>query len=311
MADIKWSAFPTIGALSTGDTLVGLRSGANVQFSTVTIPWTLANGGTNAALTASNGGIFYSTATAGAILSGTATAGQLLRSGASTAPTWSTTTYPATNAINTLLYASSANVMAALATANNGVLITSSGGVPSISSTLPGGIAATNMALTTPTLGAASATSVSFSSTSGIIGTTTNDNAAALSVGELVSSVVADTTASLTAGTVANVTSISLTAGDWDVYGNVAFQGAASTTLSQAQCWCSSTSATLPDITLRSQIFFNSTLPFSTAFPGVAFTTPTLRFSLSGTTTIYFSVRAGFAVSTLTAGGAIYARRRR
>lgn len=57
---------------------------------------TLAQGGTNASLTASNGGIFYSTGSAGAILSGTATAGQILRSGASTAPTWSTATYPAT-----------------------------------------------------------------------------------------------------------------------------------------------------------------------------------------------------------------------
>jgi hypothetical protein len=54
----------------------------------------LANGGTNAALTASNGGIFYSTATAGAILSGTATARQILLSGLSSAPAWSTATYP-------------------------------------------------------------------------------------------------------------------------------------------------------------------------------------------------------------------------
>lgn len=100
----------------------------------------LANGGTNANLTASNGGIFYSTGSAGAILSGTATAGQLLVSGASTTPAWTTTTYPSTNAINTLLYASAANVMSALATANNGVLITSSGGVPLISSTLPSAV---------------------------------------------------------------------------------------------------------------------------------------------------------------------------
>jgi hypothetical protein len=56
----------------------------------------LAYGGTNANLTASNGGIFYSTATAGAVLAGTATAGQVLRSGASTTPAWSTATYPAT-----------------------------------------------------------------------------------------------------------------------------------------------------------------------------------------------------------------------
>ena len=143
MADIKWSAFPSIGALATGDTLVGLRAGANVRFSTLTIPWTLANGGTNAALTASNGGIFYSTATAGAILSGTATAGQMLQSGSTAAPAWSTSTYPATNAVNTLLYASSANVMAALATANNGMLVTSAGGVPSIGNTVGASISVT------------------------------------------------------------------------------------------------------------------------------------------------------------------------
>ncbi len=54
----------------------------------------LANGGTNANLTASNGGIFYSTGSAGAILSGTATANKLLVSGASGAPSWSTPTFP-------------------------------------------------------------------------------------------------------------------------------------------------------------------------------------------------------------------------
>ena len=56
----------------------------------------LALGGTNAALTASNGGIVYSTSSELAILSGTATAGQILRSGSSAAPSWSTATYPAT-----------------------------------------------------------------------------------------------------------------------------------------------------------------------------------------------------------------------
>lgn len=60
----------------------------------------LAFGGTNANLTASNGGIFYSTATAGAILAGTATAGQIIRSGANAAPSWSTATYPATAGTN-------------------------------------------------------------------------------------------------------------------------------------------------------------------------------------------------------------------
>ena len=48
----------------------------------------LANGGTNAALTASNGGIIYSTASAFAVLPGTVTAGQCLLSGSSAAPAW-------------------------------------------------------------------------------------------------------------------------------------------------------------------------------------------------------------------------------
>lgn len=59
------------------------------QFGNITFPISLANGGTSASLTASNGGIFYSTASAGAILAGTATAGLALLSGSSTAPTWS------------------------------------------------------------------------------------------------------------------------------------------------------------------------------------------------------------------------------
>jgi len=100
-------------------------------------PIPLSAGGTNANLVASNGGIFYSNASAGAILSGTGTASQALLSGSSSAPIWSSATYPASTTINQLLYSSSNDVIGGLATGNNGVLITSAGGVPSISSTLP------------------------------------------------------------------------------------------------------------------------------------------------------------------------------
>jgi hypothetical protein len=48
-----------------------------------------------------------------------------------------TATYPDTTTINQLLFSSANNVISEIATANNGVLITSAGGVPSISSTLP------------------------------------------------------------------------------------------------------------------------------------------------------------------------------
>jgi len=90
----------------------------------------LTYGGTNANLTAANGGIFYSTATAGAILAPTATANQVLLSGSNTTPAWSSATYPATTTINQILYSSSNNVIVGLSTANQAVLTTGTGGVP-------------------------------------------------------------------------------------------------------------------------------------------------------------------------------------
>lgn len=63
----------------------------------------------------------------------TATSGQVLQSqGSTTDPAFSTATYPATTTINQILYSSSANVVAGLSTANNGVLTTGTGGVPVI-----------------------------------------------------------------------------------------------------------------------------------------------------------------------------------
>ena len=116
--------FPTSGTLATTSQIPAF-------------PLSLANGGTNANLTASNGGIFYSTATAGAILSGTATANQVLLSGSSTTPAWSTATYPATTTINQVLYSNAANTITGLATANTSCLTTNGSGVPSWNTTLP------------------------------------------------------------------------------------------------------------------------------------------------------------------------------
>lgn len=157
MAGVKISALPAVAAALLTDFFPVVQAGvtsketlqqvmtlfeANIVITDANFSGVLAlnHGGTNANLTASNGGIFYSTATAGAILSGTATAAQMLQSGSSAAPAWSTATWPATTTINQLLYSSSANTVAGLATGNSGTLITSAGGVPSISSTLPSAV---------------------------------------------------------------------------------------------------------------------------------------------------------------------------
>jgi hypothetical protein len=106
------------------------KGAANVSTATGILP--MANGGFNANLTASNGGILYSGASAIAVLAGTSTANQALLSGSSTTPAWSTATYPATTTVNQILYSSAANVIGGLGTANNSVLVTSGAGVPSL-----------------------------------------------------------------------------------------------------------------------------------------------------------------------------------
>lgn len=316
------SQIPTGAALTKADdtnvtlTLGGSSTTALVNAASITAGWTgqlgLTRGGTAASLTASNGGIVYSNASTLAVLAGTATAGQMLQSGASTTPAWSTSTYPATNGISTLLYASSANVMAALPTANSSVLVTSSGGVPSLSTTLPSGLAATNMTLTTPTLGAATATTITFNpTTGGVVGTTTNNNTNAGNVGEFVSSVVPiGTPVSLTTNTPIDITSIPLTAGDWDAWGNVGFTGNALTTFAIGRGWISQTSATSPDASLYAQqLYPTSPTIFTLGFP--TFAVPGIRVPIGSTTTIYLSVVGSFGVNTCSGFGGIYARRRR
>jgi hypothetical protein len=98
--NIDTSASPTfkgvtLSALSTGIAHVnslGVFSSSAVDLSSSDVIniLPLAKGGTNANLTASNGGIVYSGASSLAILSGTGTAGQCLISGASSAPSWAT-----------------------------------------------------------------------------------------------------------------------------------------------------------------------------------------------------------------------------
>ena len=131
------SATPSSGVLTISGGSTGLTTSASGSTVDITGTLNLASGGTNADLTASNGGIFYSTASAGAILSGTATAKQILQSGASTTPSWSTATYPSTTSVNQLLYSSSNNTVAGLTTMDSATLITSGAGAPSLSQTLP------------------------------------------------------------------------------------------------------------------------------------------------------------------------------
>lgn len=160
--------------------------------------------------------------------------------------------------------------------------------------------------LITPELGAATADSISFNTNIGIIGTATNDLAATGSVGALFSTVVPHSSSiPITHNTDTNIASIVLDPGDYDVWGNISFD-ASGTDLNTVVGWVSSTSALLPDFSLRTE--FTNTL---SKFADTGICVPMRPFQLASTTTIYLSAEVGFTAGSVTACGAIYARRRR
>jgi len=166
---------------------------------------------------------------------------------------------------------------------------------------------ATSPTLVTPVLGAASATSITFTSTTGVVGTTTNDNAAAGSVGELIeSNILSGSAITLTSGVTANITSISLIAGDYDVWGTV--EVVPSGTLTVLKCAVSTSSAALPvDAGLGSSFCLSAS--FTSGNQAIV-PCGMRRVSVSSTTTVYLVVAATFGTGC-TGFGYIGARRRR
>lgn len=154
---------------------------------------------------------------------------------------------------------------------------------------------------------ATTGTAVSGGQLGNIAGTTTNDNAAAGNVGEFKSSVVpiGSAVTLTTSGVPVDITSISLTAGDWDVWGNVGFTGNGIVGASGWYAWTSATSATQPDLSLASiQVLTAS------ASTTLAEAVPYQRYSLASTTTIYLTGEfAAGAVTSVVGFGGIYARR--
>lgn len=160
-----------------------------------------------------------------------------------------------------------------------------------------------------PTVAATAAAGTTQIATTAFVrnGTTTNDSAFSGQVGEYISASVASPGSGITSATTANVTSISLTAGDWDVRGNAIFIAAGSTALSSLQLAINTTSATLPTPP-NADAYTVSQLTFATGGTQGISTGPT-RISVASTTTVYLVANAAFTTSTMTAYGSISARR--
>jgi hypothetical protein len=140
--------------------------------------------------------------------------------------------------------------------------------------------------------------------TSGVIeqGITSGAAAPAGYKGEVISAaVLAASAVSLTNSTAKNITSISLTAGNWVVLGVVSLAGSTSN-ISQAISWCSTTSATLPDNSIRSG---------QSSAVNTQFNLPTavLILNLAATTTVYLEGYAVFVTGTVGGSGYIAAIR--
>lgn len=172
-----------------------------------------------------------------------------------------------------------------------------------------GNITATGTVTAASVAGAISATTIAASGTitpsqtNGIVGTTTNNNANAGSVGEFISSVVPSGSAvAMTNNVSANITTISLTAGDWDVWGTTNFTLSATGTSMGG--WINTVSATQPTSPNGASV----TMTFS--FSGVlGASVGRTRISIASTTTVYLSGAVAFASGTCGGFGFLGARR--
>ena len=129
-------------------------------------------------------------------------------------------------------------------------------------------------------------------------------------IGQPLSSLIPSGSAvSLTTGTPANVTSIALTAGDWDVEGTVDYV-ASTASIAVSAVWESginTTTAALP--TDGTEVFYATPAVIATTSFKTSLVIPRKIINVSAGTTVYLVTEATFTAGTVTAYGSITARR--
>jgi len=133
-----------------------------------------------------------------------------------------------------------------------------------------------------------------------IRGTITNDSAASGFVGEYQESIISTTTNATTTAQYADLTSLSLTAGDWLVTGFINWDSRTGISSTSGN---SATGLTSGDNIAASLFASSSTTPLN--FPH----TITYRVSIASTTTYYLKYRADYSAGTPRAQGSLKARR--
>ena len=291
------STNPAITGGTINNTPIGATTPSTGAFTTLTAttPVAVPSGGTGRATLLAHG-VLVGEGTGGINQLAVGNTGQMLLGSSGADPGFGNNPTITGGTIDNAVIGGTTPVAATVTTLN----VTTSGTFAAINNTPIGP--------TTPNTGAfttlSSTGNFTPSQTNGIVGTTTNNNANAGSVGEYVTAT--GTAVSLTNNTSTNVASISLTAGDWDVWGSIEFDSAGSTTISQTVAGVNTASGVLPAAPFKAINSYSATAGSIIAGP-----VPQQRLSLASTTTVYLVGFCLFAVSTLTATGIIQARRRR
>lgn len=142
-------------------------------------------------------------------------------------------------------------------------------------------------------------------------GTNTNDNAAAGVVGEyLFSAVPVGSAVALTTNVGAEIATVTLTAGDWDLSGNICFAYTGTTSISQLLGSITASSAVAASGGTEGETLFRWRQNAATlSGTEVCFGMNRIRKSVSSSTPMFLNATGTFTVSTLSAYGTINARR--
>jgi hypothetical protein len=144
-----------------------------------------------------------------------------------------------------------------------------------------------------------------FNSVNNVLYTSQGATPTAGQLNQVIKSVIpASSAVSLTSNTISDVTHITLSPGDWDVWGNVNFPATGSS-LGASDAWISSTSVTVPD----NSLYVGSDVGVATPTASLGYCVPTLPFNVTSNTNIYLSVVIAFSGSQTVCGG-LYARLR-
>lgn len=171
------------------------------------------------------------------------------------------------------------------------------------------GLNALPIGQTTPRAGAF--TTLSSTGVTNLKGEAAAGNAAAGDIGEVIQAeVLTGAAVALVTATPKTVTSIALTAGDWDVYGSVAFLPAATTSITNLfQSLSLVTNAVDVTPSRISADVFAAIVPAADVRKTLS--TMATRFSLAAPATIFLVAQATFTVAALSGYGRIWARRAR